>query len=287
MTPSISLRLRSAARSRTLAFIASTVLPFAWLATSPTTAMLEGEGENGQVLTAEYDSALSVDGTDVTVVGSGYEESKGIYLAVCVDNGEGERPTPCIGGVNMAGDGGASVWISSNPPSYGKDLVTPFGPDGSFEFDYVINSGDDTTDCLDPADAPNGCVLATYADHTRLDDRSADVRIPLDFSETAPEPDETTSEPTAEETTAEATETATETPEPSTEATEPAAAADTDEKPSGTPPEFWLWISLAAIALIGAVAVIRAKARKNMAQDGPESPEPDTPHLDERDGPDA
>ncbi len=278
--PSISLRPRAALRSRTvLAAVASVVLPFAWLIAAPATVQGEGQGSDGQTLTVEYDGVLSADGTPSLIKGTGFSESKGLYVAVCVDNGEGKRPTPCIGGVDETGEAKASKWISSNPPSYGKGLAAPFGPDGSFELELIINASDANTDCQDPASAPNGCVLATYADHTRLEDRSLDIRIPLNFSETAPEPESTTTEPAADESTPAATPTpsAAETTEPTATATATATAADAEQKPSGTPREFWIWISLAAIALIGAVAVIRSKARKNLALDDVEPQQPEAP----------
>lgn len=140
-----------------------------------------GEGASGQTLTASTTTGLDPAGTDVIVTGSGYDESKGIYVAVCVDAGEGERPTPCLGGVDMTGESGASGWFSNNPPSYGEDVATPFGPDGSFEVTLRVVASDDLADCTDPTLAPRGCVIATFADHTRISDRSADVLLPLTF----------------------------------------------------------------------------------------------------------
>ncbi len=34
------------------------------------------------------------------------------------------------------GDGGASVWISDNPPSYAAGLPRPYGPGGSFRVNF-------------------------------------------------------------------------------------------------------------------------------------------------------
>src|SRR5690606_36471844 len=72
--------------------------------------------------------------------------------------------------------------ISSNPPAYGEGLAVPFtesGGRGSFSVTLAVAASDAFTDCLDPALAPNGCVIGTRADHTRAGDRSADVRIPV------------------------------------------------------------------------------------------------------------
>ncbi|MBD8062452.1 hypothetical protein H9624_08955 [Actinomycetaceae bacterium Sa1BUA1] len=136
-------------------------------------------------MTVEPSSGLDPDGQQVTVSGSGFDTSKGVYVALCVDNGAGRQPGPCLGGVDMEGAGGASAWISSNPPAYGEGLAQPFtesGGRGSFSVTLGVSAADSFTDCLDPAVAPNGCVIGTRADHTRGGDRSADVRIPVTFA---------------------------------------------------------------------------------------------------------
>lgn len=142
-------------------------------------------GPDGQQVTVSRSSNLDPAGQSVTVTGSGFDTSKGIYVALCVDNGPGSQPSPCIGGVDMEGAGGSSAWISSNPPAYGEGVALPYtgtGGSGSFSVTLTIAAKDGFTDCLDPAVAPNGCVLGTRADHTRAGDRSADVRIPVSFA---------------------------------------------------------------------------------------------------------
>lgn len=142
-------------------------------------------GPDGQQVTVSRSSGLDPAGQSVTVTGSGFDTSKGIYVALCVDNGAGRQPTPCLGGVDMEGAGGASAWISSNPPAYGEGVAVPYtesGGRGSFSVTLTIAAADGFTDCLDPAVAPNGCVLGTRADHTRAGDRTADVRIPVTFA---------------------------------------------------------------------------------------------------------
>lgn len=153
------------------------------LATSAPAAAVTGP--DGQRVTVSQSSGLNPNGQSVTVTGSGFDTSKGIYVALCVDNGAGRQPTPCLGGVDMEGAGGASAWISSNPPAYGEGVAVPYtesGGRGSFSVSLTIASSDAFTDCLDPAVAPNGCVLGTRADHTRAGDRTADVRIPVTFA---------------------------------------------------------------------------------------------------------
>jgi hypothetical protein len=81
-------------------------------------------GSVGQTLTA---SATSVSNNSfITVTGRRFDESVGIYLAICVIPKKGLSPSPCGGGVNKAGVGEGSFWISSNPPPYGIGLATRF-----------------------------------------------------------------------------------------------------------------------------------------------------------------
>lgn len=142
-------------------------------------------GPDGQTVTVSTADGLNPDGETVTATGSGFDLGKGIYVALCVDNGSGQVPSPCLGGVDTEGSGGASAWISSNPPGYGEGLAEPFDEvdgKGSFSVELRIAARDSVTDCLDPAIAPNGCVIGTRTDHTRTADRSADVLIPVTFA---------------------------------------------------------------------------------------------------------
>jgi LPXTG-motif cell wall-anchored protein len=141
-------------------------------------------GPGGQSVTVDRAAGLVAAGDSVAVSGAGFDLSKGIYVGVCVNNGPGAVPTPCLGGADTSGGSGSSRWISSNPPSYGQGLAQPFtesGGKGSFNLMLAVAASDALTDCQDPAKAPNGCVIATRADHTRSADRSADVLIPISF----------------------------------------------------------------------------------------------------------
>lgn len=142
-------------------------------------------GPQGQVVTVSRSQGLDPAGTSVTVRGRGFDLNKGIYVAFCVNKGPGQLPSPCLGGVDMEGASGTSAWISSNPPSYGEGLATPFtrnGGKGSFEVRLTVKAKDQFTNCLDRKVAPNGCVIGTRADHTRTADRTADVLIPVTFT---------------------------------------------------------------------------------------------------------
>ncbi|MBE1533069.1 hypothetical protein [Actinomadura algeriensis] len=154
------------------------------VATVLTTPALAGTGSangpEGQTLTVSETTGLPAgDATTVTVTGHGFDTGKGIYVAFCKDNGPGEAPSPCGGGADTTGSTGASHWISDDPPPYGKDLAEKYGPDGSFEVTLSITGElNDEVDC-----AATRCVVATRADHTRGQDRTQDVRVPIAFDE--------------------------------------------------------------------------------------------------------
>ncbi|MGC9539397.1 hypothetical protein [Streptomyces sp. UG1] len=138
-------------------------------------------GPEGQKLTVSKSSGLSAAGETVTVTGSGYNTEKGVYVAFCVDNGAGKTPTPCVGGVDMSGESGASAWISSNPPSYGEGLAKPYegsGHNGSFSVRLKVRAKDATTDCTKSGVT---CAVITRNDHTRGGDQSQTVRVPVTF----------------------------------------------------------------------------------------------------------
>lgn len=164
---------------------AATLVVLATLALAGPAAAASGSGPEGQTIVVSKSEGLDPAGETITIHGEGFDLSKGIYVVLCVDKGAGQQPTPCLGGVDMEGAGGSSAWISSNPPSYGEGLATPFteaGGKGSFDVQLTVSAKDQFTDCLDTATAPNGCVVGTRADHTRTGDRSADVLVPVTFA---------------------------------------------------------------------------------------------------------
>ncbi|WP_257003928.1 LPXTG cell wall anchor domain-containing protein [Streptomyces sp. SA15] len=138
-------------------------------------------GPEGQKLTASKASGLDPAGETVTVSGTGYNTEKGIYVAFCVDNGAGKTPTPCVGGVDMSGESGASAWISSHPPSYGEGLAKPYGGSGhkgTFSVRLKVRAKDANTDCTKSGVT---CAVITRNDHTRGGDQTQTVRIPVTF----------------------------------------------------------------------------------------------------------
>ncbi|WP_230396602.1 hypothetical protein [Streptomyces blattellae] len=170
---------------RRVAGLAGAVASVALVLTAAVPASAAGSSATGpesQELTVSKASGLDSAGETVTVSGSGYNTEKGIYVAFCVDNGAGKTPTPCVGGVDMSGESGASVWISSNPPSYGEGLATAYkgsGHDGSFSVQLKVRAKDANTDCTKSGVT---CAVITRNDHTRGGDQSQTVRVPVTFA---------------------------------------------------------------------------------------------------------
>ena len=163
-------------RSVTAALLGATLV----LGTAPAhaaTTVVTMKGSGGQTLTTSQAKNLSLSGQYVTVSGRRYDETVGIYVAMCVLNGAGKEPTPCGGGIDKSGTGGASEWVSSNPPPYGVGLAVPFSIGGSFKVRLKVGPFIGSFDCRKVK-----CAIVTKADHLNQDNRSADVFIPVTFA---------------------------------------------------------------------------------------------------------
>jgi hypothetical protein len=145
------------------------VLPFI---TMPVANASSITGVQGQVLTVSATTAKS--GSMLTVTGNRFDETVGIYLAFCVVPKKGMAPTPCGGGVNKAGTGDASFWISSNPPPYAIGLTKEFLPGGRFTEKVQVSKKIGKFDCTKVK-----CAITVRADHLRGNDRSFDMFIPV------------------------------------------------------------------------------------------------------------
>lgn len=138
----------------------------------PTSHALSVQGAQGQTLSVSKTTVKS--GTTLTVTGNYFDETVGIYLAFCVVPKKGQPPTPCGGGVNKAGLGDASFWISSNPPPYAVGLTDEFLPGGRFTQKVVVSRKIGKFDCKKVR-----CAITVRADHLRSNDRSSDMFIPI------------------------------------------------------------------------------------------------------------
>jgi len=133
-------------------------------------------GQNGEVLTANKTSQVS-SGAAITVSGKVFDKTVGIYVEMCQIVPAGTLPSVCGGGENMTGSGAASFWISSNPPSYGKNLAIPYKSGGTFSVGLKVQPMIGKVDCRTVQ-----CAIYVRADHTRTQDRTHDIKIPITFS---------------------------------------------------------------------------------------------------------
>ena len=142
------------------------------IASMPASSAASIKGSQGQVLSVSKTTVKS--GSTLTVNGNYFDETVGIYLAFCVIPPKGKAPTPCGGGINKAGTGEASFWISSNPPPYAVGLTEEFLPGGRFTQKVKISKKIGKFDCTKVK-----CSITVRADHLRSNDRSSDLFIPI------------------------------------------------------------------------------------------------------------
>lgn len=141
-------------------------------------------GSHGQTLTVSDVDDLDPDGTVVTVEGEGFDiagfstANDGLYLSVCVDNGAGQAPGPCVGGGQQTGEDESARWITNN--GIGDAETVPLGADGSFTTTLRIAATDGSVRCLDRTDGKE-CKVFTRWDHRASGDRRQDVRVEIDL----------------------------------------------------------------------------------------------------------
>jgi hypothetical protein len=136
------------------------------------------KGQYGESISA-IAKEISIDKNglaQITITGKGFDETVGIYLAYCLMPKAGMAPTPCGGGVNKSGIGGASYWISSNAPPYAANLAEPFRAGGRFSKNVEVSDRIGKIDCR-----KSKCALTVRSDHLREGDRSRDLFIPVTF----------------------------------------------------------------------------------------------------------
>lgn len=165
-------RIRLAVAATAAIFTMQSLLPAQAASTAVTV-----KGAGGQTLTVTQAKRLSPKGQFVTVTGRRYDETVGIYVALCVLPAKGGIPTPCGGGVDKSGSKGASEWVSSNPPPYGVGLAVPYGVAGTFKVRLKVGPIVGNFDCRKVK-----CAIVTKADHLNEDNRAADVLIPVTFA---------------------------------------------------------------------------------------------------------
>ena len=137
-------------------------------------------GPHGESLKVSKSTAIK-SGDSIVVSGQHFDETVGIYVAMCKVVPKGQLPSPCGGGADKTGVAGASECVSSNPPTYGLGLAKPYLPGGRFSVTLKVSPlilvpKGKSIDCRKVA-----CAIYTRADHTRGDDRAYDIAFPLTF----------------------------------------------------------------------------------------------------------
>lgn len=145
---------------------------FALLLPTSAHAAVTSTGANGATISIPQSKFTKE--MKIKVVGKGFDETVGIYLAYCVVPKKGAIPSPCGGGVNKSGTGEASYWISSNPPPYGVGLAIPFAPGGRFSEVVAVTRKIGKYDCRKVK-----CAITVRSDHLHEGDRSHDIYIPI------------------------------------------------------------------------------------------------------------
>lgn len=171
---------RTAARAG-LAVAASAALTLG-LATSASAAtstrtIVDGGTTYNLSVTAPGTAAAS--GQVINVTGSGFNTGQGIYVGLCVVEGNpgDTKPTPCLGGQDESGSTGASHWVNN---TFGGMFAnsSKFGTGGTFDVNiYVKATLEDGSVCGEDVT----CAVVTRADHFDTNDRKYDVHVPITF----------------------------------------------------------------------------------------------------------
>ena len=134
------------------------------------------KASDGAILSVSKVSGIK-SGDALTITGAHFDETIGIYVAMCKVVPKSQLPTPCGGGMDKTGASKSSIWISSNAPSYGTGLARPYQAGGRFNVTIKVSPMIGKNDCRKIA-----CAIYVRADHLRTDDRSRDMHIPLTFT---------------------------------------------------------------------------------------------------------
>ena len=153
-------------------------------------------GDDGRERTLEVTSADGrpvdtselVEGEQLIVHGSGYDPSRGIYVAICViPDDPTVKPGPCIGGVPDQENEDVAVGTIQYAPSnwINDDWAWKLFGARSYDdldagtFTAYIVVGDPVGEGFDCR--VDACALTTRNDHTAAGDRVQDVFIPVGF----------------------------------------------------------------------------------------------------------
>ncbi|MFI6039881.1 hypothetical protein ACIBBD_38265 [Streptomyces sp. NPDC051315] len=171
---------RTAARAA-LAVTASAALTLglATSASAATSTRTTVDGGTTYNLSVTAPNTASAAGQVINVTGSGFNTGQGVYVGLCVVDGDpgDTKPTPCLGGQDENGSTGASHWVNN---LFGGMFAnsSKFGTGGTFDVSiYVKATLDDGSVCGQDVE----CAVVTRADHFDSGDRKYDVHVPITF----------------------------------------------------------------------------------------------------------
>ena len=159
---------------------------------------VEAKGDDGRTRSffvvaaepgVEIDTSALAPGDRLVVSGTGYDSSRGIYVAICkIPASADTKPGPCLGGVPEGGEQevesgtiqyAPSNWINND---WAWKLFGSRGYDDASTgtFTAYLEVGDPTEETVDCT--VDACGIYTRNDHTALSDRVQDLYVPVGFS---------------------------------------------------------------------------------------------------------
>ena len=158
----------------------------------PTSATAKGDDGRARTLSVAGDDGAAVDtsalspGQHLVVSGSGYDASRGIYVAICViPKDSATKPGPCVGGVpDQAQETVAAGTVQYAPSNWINDDwawklfgARSYDDIATGTFTAYLEVGDAAGNGFDCA--VDACGLFTRNDHTALTDRVQDLYLPV------------------------------------------------------------------------------------------------------------
>ena len=131
------------------------------------------------------DTSALVPGQHLVVTGSGYDGSRGIYVAICViPPDSATKPGPCVGGVPDQSQQTVAAGTVQYAPSNWINDDWAWKLFGARSYDDLAKGTFTAYIEVGDADvcAAQACGLFTRNDHTALNDRVQDLYIPVAFA---------------------------------------------------------------------------------------------------------
>lgn len=175
--PSAPMRRRRSSRWLAALVAVAAAVPTLLAATA-------GPAAAAGTITLSKSTGLNAAGETITVSGSGYDASKGVYLWFCENTGT--RPT------GASCDGSTQVWISDSPLAQVTPGSARWGANGTFSVSITVRAIFNDVDCTAVS-----CGVAVRNDH-QSPGTDLDSVTPVSFG-TAPEDTTTTTEAQAPE----------------------------------------------------------------------------------------